>query len=79
MLLLVDFSDLLGVDNGGYNRELWWSAGQIQYIGGSLILFGSIEACECFVALLMSKVVPSALASGTFYYGLLDNKRLLFH
>ena len=36
-----------------------------------MIAFSGIEACESFVASLMSKVVPSALAVGTFNSGLL--------
>merc|ERR1712194_777344 len=43
----------------------------VRYISGSLIAFSGIEACESFVASLMSKVVPSALAQGTFNSGLL--------
>ena len=43
----------------------------MRYITGSLIAFSGIEACESYVASLMSKVVPSALAQGTFNSGLL--------
>ena len=54
-----------------YNAEDDLSVGPIRYITGSLIAFSGIEACESFVASLMSKVVPSALAQGTFNSGLL--------
>lgn len=54
-----------------YNAEDDLSVGPIRYIAGSLIAFSGIEACESFVASLMSKVVPSALAQGTFNSGLL--------
>jgi hypothetical protein len=71
MLLLVDPSDLVNHDNDGYNEDCWLSVGPIKYIAGSLIAFSGIEACESYVASLMSKVVPSALAVGTFNSGLL--------
>lgn len=71
MLLLVDPTDLVNHDNEGYNEDHWLSVGPIKYIAGSLIAFSGIEACESYVASLMSKVVPSALAVGTFNSGLL--------
>ena len=71
MLFLVDLTDLSEHDNDTYNEEKWLSVGQHKYITGSLIAFSGIEACESYVASLMSKVVPSALAVGTFNSGLL--------
>lgn len=71
MLLLVDPTDLVNHDNEGYNEGSWLAVGPIRYIAGSLVAFSGIEACESYVASLMSKVVPSALAVGTFNSGLL--------
>ena len=71
MGFLFDASDLVSHDNDTYNEESPWSVGPAKYITGSLIAFSGIEACESFVASLMSKVVPSALAQGTFNSGLL--------
>jgi hypothetical protein len=71
MLLLVDPTDLVSHDNEGYNEGHWLAVGPIKYIAGSLVAFSGIEACESYVASLMSKVVPSALAVGTFNSGLL--------
>eukprot|EP00542_Grammatophora_oceanica_P002493 CAMPEP_0194068692 /NCGR_PEP_ID=MMETSP0009_2-20130614/87233_1 /TAXON_ID=210454 /ORGANISM="Grammatophora oceanica, Strain CCMP 410" /LENGTH=566 /DNA_ID=CAMNT_0038721815 /DNA_START=84 /DNA_END=1784 /DNA_ORIENTATION=+ len=68
---LIDVTDFYSHDNKHYNDNMWLSVGPIRYIGGSMIAFGAIEACESFVASLMSKVVPVALASGTFNAGLL--------
>eukprot|EP00587_Corethron_hystrix_P002894 CAMPEP_0113327924 /NCGR_PEP_ID=MMETSP0010_2-20120614/19650_1 /TAXON_ID=216773 ORGANISM="Corethron hystrix, Strain 308" /NCGR_SAMPLE_ID=MMETSP0010_2 /ASSEMBLY_ACC=CAM_ASM_000155 /LENGTH=752 /DNA_ID=CAMNT_0000189027 /DNA_START=120 /DNA_END=2374 /DNA_ORIENTATION=+ /assembly_acc=CAM_ASM_000155 len=71
MLFLVDVTDLIYFDDEDYNDENVFSTGPVRYIVGSLIAFSGIEACECYVASLMSKVVPSALAMGTFNSGLL--------
>jgi hypothetical protein len=73
MLFMVDFTDLADHDDDsvGYNDDLPLAVGAGRYIAGSLIAFSGIEACESFVASLMSKVVPSALAVGTFNSGLL--------
>lgn len=71
MALLVDPTDIVNHDNEGYNEGHWLSVGPIKYIIASLISFSGIEACESYVASLMSKVVPSALAVGTFNSGLL--------
>jgi len=68
---LIDFSDLMNHDNETYNEESLFAVGQIRYIVANFVAFGSIEACESFVASALSKVVPSALASGTFNSGLL--------
>jgi hypothetical protein len=56
MLLMVDFTDLADIDSSDtYNEDLVWSVGPYQYIAGSLIAFSGVEACESFVASLMSK------------------------
>jgi hypothetical protein len=71
MLMLIDFSDFVPSDAESYNAGSYWAVGPTRYVAGSLIAFSSVEACESFVASLMSKVIPSALASGTFNSGLL--------
>ena len=68
---LIDFSDLMNHDNETYNEGSFFAVGQVRYIIANFVAFGSIEACESFVASALSKVVPSALASGTFNSGLL--------
>lgn len=74
MLIMVDVTDLFGDINASdtYNEDLFLSVGPVRYISGSLIAFSGVEACESFVASLMSKCVPSALAVGTFNSGLLS-------
>eukprot|EP00536_Pseudo-nitzschia_multiseries_P011300 jgi/Psemu1/205449/e_gw1.376.49.1 len=73
LLIMVDFSDLADTDENSdtYNEGVPLSVGPVQYVSGSLIAFSGVEACESFVASLMSKCVPSALAVGTFNSGLL--------
>lgn len=71
MLFMVDLTDLVDHDNDAFNSDHPLAVGPARYITGSLIAFSGIEACESFVASLMSKVVPSALAVGTFNSGLL--------
>jgi hypothetical protein len=71
MFVLVDVTDLIYRSNDTYNSHQLLSVGPIRYIAGSLIAFSGVEACESFVASLMSKAVPSKLAVGTFNSGLL--------
>ena len=72
MLFLVDVSDIADHETSeDYNEDSFWAVGPHKYIAGSIVAFSGIEACESFVASLMSKVVPSALAVGTFNSGLL--------
>lgn len=69
--VLIDFSDIQSSENNTYNESSFFAVGQTRYIVGYMIAFSAIEACESFVASVMSKVVPSELASGTFNSGLL--------
>ena len=63
MLIMTDPSDFVDTETyDTYNYHSNFSVGPIQYIIGSLIAFSGVEACESFIASLMSKVVPSALA-----------------
>jgi len=72
MAFLLDPTDLVNhEDSETYNEGMHMAVGPYRYITGSLIAFSGIEACESYVASLMSKVVPSALAVGTFNSGLL--------
>ncbi|KAL7539160.1 hypothetical protein ACHAWF_006314 [Thalassiosira exigua] len=72
MAFLFDPTDVVNFeDTETFNEGHVWAVGQVKYIIGSLIAFSGIEACESYVASLMSKVVPSALAQGTMNSGLL--------
>ena len=71
LLFLLDISDFVSTESEHYNEGNWLAVDSTRYIIGSLIAFSGIEAGESFVVSLMSKVVPSALASGVFNSGLL--------
>ncbi|KAL3935197.1 MAG: hypothetical protein SGBAC_009239 [Bacillariaceae sp.] len=72
LLIMTDPSDFADIETyETYNYDSNFSVGPVQYVVGSLIAFSGVEACESFVASLMSKCVPSALAVGTFNSGLL--------
>ena len=74
LLSLIDFSDLLGSaadENDTYNEGYPLAIGPVRYIIGSLVTFSSIEANESYVASMLSKLLPSQLAAGTFNSGLL--------
>lgn len=75
MVSLIDFTDLFGStnENNTYNEGLPLAIGPVRYIIGSLVAFSSIEANESYVASMMSKILPSQLAVGTFNSGLLIN------
>lgn len=72
MAFLFDPTDLVNhKNNATYNEDQLMAVGPVRYVAGSLIAFSGIEACESYVASLMSKVVPSALAQSTWNSGLL--------
>lgn len=71
MVCLIDVTDFVSTETDTYNEGHPLAVGPIRYIVGCMVAFSGIEACESFVASLMSKLVPSALAVGTFNSGLL--------
>jgi len=71
VFLLLDCSDFV-VDpdiQNGYNDGVWYSVGPYRFIAGQIIAFCSIHAYESVVQSTLSKVVPLALAQGTFNSG----------
>merc|ERR1712194_919206 len=72
VLLLIDFTDFMPDSaEDGYNAGNPLAVGPFRYILGSIIAFGAVEVNESFMASLLSKVVPSALATGALNSGLL--------
>merc|ERR1711933_670555 len=70
--MLVDFTDLTPDNNeNGFNEDNPFSVGPTQYVIGSIIAFSAIEVNESFLGSLLSKIVPSILATGTLNSGLL--------
>ncbi|KAL7438018.1 hypothetical protein ACHAXM_005940 [Skeletonema potamos] len=73
MVIMFDISDLINYHMSvTYNEYVMLSTGPVGYIMGSLISFIGVEVCESFTASMMSKVVPSKMAKGTFNAGLLE-------
>ena len=70
MSFLFDPTDIFNLEGSEtFNEGHPMAVGPARYVTGSLVAFSGIEACESYVASLMSKVVPSALAQGTFNSG----------
>ena len=70
-LLLIDISDLMGTPSSHYNQGHPLAVGPERYIAGYFVTYLSIQAFEGVIGSTLSKVIPTALASGTFNSGLL--------
>jgi hypothetical protein len=72
LFLLVDFTDLVGTENlEGFNDGNMWAVHPPRYVTGYFLAFCSIQCFEGVIGSTLSKVIPTALASGTFNSGLL--------
>lgn len=72
LALLIDVSDLLGTTpRTGYNAGSRWAVSPTRYIAGYFVSYISIQAFEGVIGSTLSKVIPTALASGTVNSGLL--------
>merc|ERR1719491_1858919 len=71
MGLLIDFTDFVSTDTPTYNEDNVWAVGPHKYIAGYLLVFCSVQAFDGVVGSVLSKVTPTALASGTLNSGLL--------
>jgi len=71
MSLLIDVTDLMSTDTDTYNEENMFAVGPHRYVAGYLIVFCSMQAFDGVVGSVLSKVIPTALATGTFNSGLL--------
>lgn len=69
--LLVDISDIFGTMNSHYNDGHILAVSPIRYVLGYCISYVSIQAFEGVIGSTLSKVIPTALALGTFNSGLL--------
>ncbi len=70
MSLLIDISDLISTETDTYNEENMLAVGPHRYVAGYLIVFCSMQAFDGVVGSVLSKVIPTALATGTFNSGL---------
>jgi hypothetical protein len=72
LFLLIDFTDLVGTENSeGYNDGNMWAVHPPRYVTGYFLAFCSVQCFEGVIGSTLSKVIPTALASGTFNSGLL--------
>jgi len=71
VFLLIDMSDLMSTDTDMYNEGHPLAVGPTRYVSGYFLTFASIQALEGVVGSALSKVIPTALASGTWNSGLL--------
>ena len=70
MFLLIDFTDLLSTPHSnGYNDWNKWAVHPPRYVTGYFLSFCSIQCFEGVIGSTLSKVIPTALASGTFNSG----------
>ena len=70
ILRLIDLTDLLSRDEN-YGKDSFFAVGPVDYIIGYFTIYMSIQSFEGIVGSTLSKVVPTALASGTLNSGLL--------
>lgn len=71
MFLLVDLSDIVASNTRRYNEGHILAVSPKRYILGYFLSYISIQAFEGVIGSTLSKVIPTALASGTFNSGLL--------
>jgi len=72
MALLVDPTDFVSTDNDTYNEGNIFAVGPHRYYMGYLLVFCTVQAFDGVVGSVLSKVIPTALASGTLNSGLLS-------
>ena len=65
MGLLVDVTDMMSTETETYNEGHPLAVGPYRYIAGYLLVFCSVQAFDGVVGSVLSKVIPTALASGT--------------
>jgi hypothetical protein len=71
LFLLIDVSDLIDSDSKHYNEGDWLAVNPVRYVMGYFLAYISIQSFEGVIGSALSKVITTALASGTFNSGLL--------
>ena len=69
--LLIDWTDLRSTPTETYNEGIAFAVGPHRYVLGYFIAYVSIQSFEGVIGSALSKVIPTALASGTLNSGLL--------
>mmetsp|Transcript_4427 Transcript_4427/g.9923 ORF Transcript_4427/g.9923 Transcript_4427/m.9923 type:complete len:247 (+) Transcript_4427:108-848(+) len=57
--------------SSSYHQESSWSVGPARYVMGYFVTYLSIQSFEGIIGSALSKLIPTALATGTFNSGLL--------
>ena len=63
MGLLVDVTDFVSTETDTYNEGHWLAVGPKRYIAGYLLVFCSVQAFDGVVGSVLSKVIPTVLAT----------------
>lgn len=71
LFLLIDISDLVATPTKYYNKGNPLAVSPKRYIAGYFLSYLSIQSFEGVIGSTLSKVIPTALASGTLNSGLL--------
>jgi hypothetical protein len=71
MFLLIDVSDLIATPTDTYNKGNPLAVSPARYVSGYFLTYVSIQCFEGVIGSTLSKVIPTALATGTFNSGLL--------
>jgi hypothetical protein len=71
LFLLIDLTDLIATPTDTYNKGHVLAVSPYRYIAGYFLSYMSIQAFEGVIGSTLSKVIPTALASGTINSGLL--------
>lgn len=71
LLLLIDITDLVNDESYHYNEDNLFSVGHRRYVLGYFTIYMAIQSFEGIIGSALSKLIPTALASGTVNSGLL--------
>jgi hypothetical protein len=71
LFLLIDITDLVATPTADWNQNHPLAVGPKRYITGYFLTYLSVQAFEGVIGSTLSKVIPTALACGTFNSGLL--------
>lgn len=71
ILIMIDPTDLINTDSNRYNDDSFFAVGPHRYILGYCLIYMSIQSLEGVIGSALSKLIPTALASGTLNSGLL--------
>ena len=71
VLQLVDITDLISDESTHYNSDEWLAVHPPRYVIGYFLTYISIQSFEGVIGSALSKLIPTALAAGTFNSALL--------